>query len=178
MDISKQYPKGILLITGTVGTGKTTVAAEVGEQLGDAGLRNAVIDLDWLGWVNAGDDFHEYDQLIMQNLMTIWPNYNAIRVEYLVLARGLIHRKPVDILKTTFPNTPIAIVRLVASKETIEKRLSQRDSGETLKEHLSEMGEMNRIMNELHLEDIVVNNEHLSVEESTRQIINFIGWKK
>jgi adenylylsulfate kinase-like enzyme len=38
-------PKGILILTGTVGTGKTTVAAKIGEQLADAGLPNAVVDL-------------------------------------------------------------------------------------------------------------------------------------
>jgi len=177
MGISKQDPKGILLITGTVGTGKTTAAAEIGEQLSDIGLPNAVIDLDWLGWVNARDGFDKYDQLIMQNLLSIWPNYDAIGVEYLILARGLIQRKPVDILKNAFPNTPIAIVRLVASNETVEKRLSLRDSGETLREHLDVMNELSQIMDELHLEDTVLNNDHLSVGDSARQIINFIGWK-
>lgn len=172
----QNQPKGILLITGTVGSGKTTVAAEIGEQLADMGLLNAVIDLDWLGWVNAGDDFHEYDQLIMQNVISTWPNYRAIGVEYLVLARGLIHREPVDILRNAFPNTVCTIVRLIASKETIQKRLSQRDSGETLREHLSEMGEFSQLMDKLQLEDAVVQNDNLSVEGSAQQIINITGW--
>jgi hypothetical protein len=40
------------------------------------------------------------------------------------------------------------------------------------------MDEMDQIMDRLHLEDTVFNNDHLSVEESARQIINIIGWKK
>jgi len=170
-------PKGILLITGTVGTGKTTVAAEIGEPLADMGLLNAVIDLDWLGWVNAGDDFHEYDQLIMQNVISTWLNYRAIGVEYLVLARGLIHREPAEILRNAFPNTPITIVRLIASKETIQKRLSQRDSGETLREHLDEMDKMNQVMDALHLESASIDNDGLSVEETAQQIIAITHWK-
>lgn len=178
MDISKQEPEGILLITGTVGTGKTTVVVEIGEQLTDMGLPNAVIDLDWLGWVNAGDNFQEYDQLIMQNLITVWPNYRAIGVAYLVLARGFIHREPVDMLKSSFSNTPITIIRLMPSKETIERRLSQRDSGETLREHLEEMSKFSQLMDELHLEDTSINNDDLSVEETAQQSINFTGWKR
>lgn len=170
-------PQGILILTGTVGTGKTTVAATIGDQLADIGLPNAVIDLDWLGWVNVEDDFQRHDQLIMQNLLSIWQNYRAIGVKYLILARVLLQRDLVDVLPDAFPNTPITIVRLTASKETIEKRLSQRDSGETLREHLAEMDKMNQVMDELHLEHATVNNDSLSVEETARQIISITGWR-
>lgn len=45
-----------LLINGTVGVGKTSVAEGVGGLLTDAGVPNAVIDLDWLrqSWPAAG----------------------------------------------------------------------------------------------------------------------------
>lgn len=171
-------PRGILLLTGTVGSGKTTVAAAIGEQLADILLSNAVIDLDWLGWVNAGDDFHDYDQLIMQNMISIWPNYRAIGVQYLILARALLHREPLDILANAFPNTSITVFRLIASKDTIEKRLSQRDAGRTLREHLEEMDKMNQLMDKLSLEHATVNNDGLSAEETARRIINITGWKR
>ncbi|HAV75745.1 MAG TPA: hypothetical protein DCX53_00160 [Anaerolineae bacterium] len=177
MDINKQEPKGILLITGTVGTGKTVVATEIGEQLGSMSILNAVIDLDWLGWINVGDDFDQYDSLIMQNVISAWQNYHAAGVEYLVLARMLLQREPVDILTRAFPHTPITIVRLVTSKNSIENRLSQRDSGETLREHLHEIDVMNRVLGELHLEHATVYNEDQSVEDTARQVINFINWK-
>lgn len=171
-------PKGILVLTGTVGAGKTTVAAEIGDRLADAGLPNAVVDLDWLGWVNAGDEFHGHDLLIVQNLVSCWTNYRAVGVEYLVLARALLQREPLDILGQTFSRTPVIVVRLVASKETIEKRLSQRDSGEALREHLAEMEEMNRVMDKLHLEHAVVATDGVSVEALARQIISIAGWKR
>ena len=172
----EQEPSGILLITGTLGTGKTTVAANIGELLADLTLPNAVIDLDWLGWVNAGDDFLAYDQLIAQNIISIWPNYRAVGVRYLVLARALLGRELVDFLLNKFPNTPITIIRLTASKDTIKKRLSQRDSGETLREHLEEMDEMNKVMDELHLEHFSVVNEGQSINDVSQQVINLLGW--
>jgi broad-specificity NMP kinase len=172
----EQDPVGILLITGTLGTGKTTIAAEIGEQLADLPLPNAIIDLDWLGWVNAGDDFLAYDLLIAKNITSTWPNYRAVGVRYLVLARALLQRELVDVLSTTFPNTPITIIRLTASKDTIKQRLSQRDSGETLREHLEELDEMIRIMDDLHLESAIVNTDLLSVEETAQQIINITNW--
>jgi len=39
-----------LLITGTVGVGKSTVAAEINDQLAVRGIPNAAIDLDALVW--------------------------------------------------------------------------------------------------------------------------------
>lgn len=172
----EQDPSGILIFTGTLGTGKTTVAAEVGELLADLTLPNAVIDLDWLGWVNAGDDFLAYDQLIAQNIISIWPNYRAVGVRYLVLARALLGHELVKVLPKAFPNTPITIIRLTASKETIKNRLSQRDSGETLREHLEEMNEMTHIMDDLHLESAIVNTDLLSVEEAAKQVIIMTNW--
>ena len=170
-------PAGILLITGTVGVGKTTVATEIGEQLADMNLPNAVIDLDWFGWVNVGNDFKGYDQLIAQNITATWQNYHSAGVKYLVLARGLLHRELVTVLENAFPKTSIIIVRLAASKDTIEKRLSQRDKGETLREHLDEVDTMNRVMDELHLESVSINNDKLSVEETAQQIIASTHWK-
>lgn len=177
MTIMGNNPKGLLLLTGTVGTGKTTVAAAIGDQLADSGLPNAVIDLDWLGWVNVGEDFHVHDILIMQNLISTWQNYRLIGVEYLVLARALLQREPVDLLTNAFPNTPITIIRLTASHETIRKRLSKRDSDEVLREHLAEMEEMDRVMNELHLEQTAVATDTISITEAARQSITTANWK-
>jgi dephospho-CoA kinase len=171
-------PKGILILTGPVGTGKTTTAAEIGEQLASINLPNAVIDLDWLGWVNVGNDFHQYDHLIMQNLISAWENYRAVGVEYLILARGLLQHEPVDMLKGAFPTTQVIIIRLLASKETIKKRLAQRDSGETLRGHLNEMEEMNRIMEELKVEHATVETDGVAVEGIARKIIDITGWKR
>ena len=39
-----------LLLTGTVGAGKTTVAATVGDLLREHGVPNATVDLDELRW--------------------------------------------------------------------------------------------------------------------------------
>jgi len=139
-------------------------------------LPNAVIDLNWLGWVNVGDEFDRYDQLIMQNLISSWQNYHAVGVNYLVLARALLQREPADILTEAFPNTSITIIRLTAAKETIEQRLSQRDSGKTLHEHLAEMDAMDQVMDELKLEHATVATDAVSVKQIARRVLSLTGW--
>lgn len=61
-----------LLITGTVGVGKTSVAEVVGDLLREARVSNAVIDLDWLShaWpVPPGDGFNE--TMALRNLKSV-----------------------------------------------------------------------------------------------------------
>ncbi|MGI8775366.1 MAG: adenylyl-sulfate kinase [Actinomycetota bacterium] len=53
----------ILLLTGTIGAGKTTLAEAMSEVLHERATRHALIDLDWLGQVSPlpeGRDPYDY----------------------------------------------------------------------------------------------------------------------
>ena len=83
----------MLLITGTVGAGKTAVAREIGELLRLTGLATGmrmgcgVIDLDALSYVAAGPVEDRFNSnFVVDNLKAVWPNYAARGVERLVLA--------------------------------------------------------------------------------------------
>jgi len=75
-----------------------------------------------------------------------------------------------DILKDVFLISLIIIVRLLASRETVKRRLTQRDSGKTLREHLNEIDEMK-------LEYATVETDAISVEEIAQRVITIAGWK-
>jgi hypothetical protein len=164
-------PSRIILLTGTVGSGKTTVAVEIGRQLELAGETCAVVDLDWLGWVHAGDSFRDYDELIAANLEAIWPNIAATGAVSLVLARGLVRAASLDALRARFPATPFFVARLLASPGTIASRLASRDRGATLQEHLVEAASMEAAIAEAALEDVAVLNDGAEVEEVARAVL-------
>ena len=81
-----------LLLTGTIGSGKTAAAAEIGLLLEAEQLPSAIVDLDWLGWVHLGASFEGVEELIARNLAAIWPNLRSAGVGHLVLVRA-IHRR-------------------------------------------------------------------------------------
>lgn len=83
-------PRGAraLLINGTVGVGKTTVAEAVGDLLAEAGTAHAVLDLDWLrqSWPAPPGDRFNFNMLL-RNLRSIAGNYLDAGATRLVLMR-------------------------------------------------------------------------------------------
>lgn len=63
-----------LLITGTVGVGKSTVAAEINDVLADLAVPNAAVELDALVWQWPSTSKWNSD-LLFKNLASLWPNY-------------------------------------------------------------------------------------------------------
>lgn len=96
-----------LVLTGTVGSGKTAVATEIGALLERHAVPHAIIDLDWLGWVHVGPDFDEVDDLIMRSLAAIWPNLRAVGARRLVLSRALLSTAAIEALQAAVPASDV-----------------------------------------------------------------------
>jgi adenylylsulfate kinase len=165
-----------ILLTGTVGAGKTVVAIEIGHILDEQGRAAAVVDLDWLGWLHLPSSAISADQLIARNLAAIWPNLREAGMSYAVLARAIVGRDGLDALRVAVPEAELIVVRLTASPRTIEGRLRQRDSGLELEEHLRESMEMSRVMDREGLEDMAVANDGGSPAEVAREVLRRVGW--
>ncbi len=165
-----------LLLTGTVGSGKTVVAIEIGRMLEQQGRSAAVVDLDWLGWLHRRSSSVTADQLIARNLAAIWPNLREAGMTCAVLARAILGRDGLDALRVAVPQADLVVVRLTASPSTIERRLRRRDSGEELEEHLRDSIEMSRAMDREALEDIAVANDDRSPSDVAREVLQRVGW--
>jgi hypothetical protein len=163
-------------LTGTLGSGKTVVAIEVGHILEQQGRAAAVVDLDWLGWLHVRSTAISADQLIARNLAAIWPNLREAGMRYAVLARAILGRDGLDALRAAIPEAGLVVVRLTASPSTIEGRLRQRDSGKELEEHLREGMEMSGVMDREGLEDMAVANDGGSPFEVAREVLWRVGW--
>jgi molybdopterin-guanine dinucleotide biosynthesis protein len=71
-------PVPTLLVTGPVGSGKTTVTFEMSNQLKAAGVAHAVVDTDELDRIfpPPADDPHK-TLLTRRNLAAVWANLRA-----------------------------------------------------------------------------------------------------
>jgi adenylylsulfate kinase len=165
-----------LLLTGTIGSGKTAVAAEIGLLLEERRIPGAIVDLDWLGWVHLGPAFKGVDGLIAENLAAVWPNLRSAGVRRLVLVRALYRREALEGLRRAVPEADLTVVRLVASGRTVEGRLRRRDTGRVLEEHLGETAKMAEAVEAAALEDFQVHNQGRPLSEVALEILRRAGW--
>jgi tRNA uridine 5-carbamoylmethylation protein Kti12 len=155
-----------VLLTGPIGAGKTALGADLAEMLGDRGIRTAVIDLDWLGWVVPGP----VDGLIERNLEAVWPNLRSEGVERLVLTRALDKSEQLDAVRAALPDVEVTVVNVSASPDTIAERLRRRDSGAVLEEHLAQQLELARV------ENFEIENEGRPIRVVAEELLDRLGW--
>lgn len=168
----------VIVVSGTLGAGKTFTAEALRDVLVDQGARCGVIDVDWLCQNDPPPDDDRFnDHLAFANLAAIWPNYAATGIEYLVLAR--VVEDPADRARfeATLPGCAVRIVRVDASPVTCADRLVKRmPAGPWLDWHLERSDLLAERLEALALEDLVVINESQSAAELATTILTGLGW--
>ena len=147
-----------LLLTGTVGVGKTTTADAVGARLRVRGVPHAVVDLDELRrcWPAPPDDpFHA--ALGLANLAAVARGYREAGAEWLVLAGVCESREERD-RHAAAVGVPLRVVRLLATEAVVAPRLHARHAGdpEGLAWHLHRRGELDAVLDAAGVADAEV----------------------
>ncbi len=167
-----------LVVTGAVGAGKSSVAAELYEMVNDAGGRCALVDMDWLREARprpAADPFHM--ALGFRNLLSVWANYRAAGADRVIV---------VDVVETpeqraeylrAIPGADLQIVRLTASVATLQRRLVGRERGESLRWHQARAAELTALMEARGIGDHVIDTEGQTIDQVAAVILERIGWR-
>jgi hypothetical protein len=178
MDVAEEPPLAGLLITGTVGAGKTTVAAAVGDLLADARVPHAVIDLDELRrrWPAPADDPFD-GELCLRNLAAVAANYRAAGAGRLVLAGVVESRHERDRHQKAIGGT-LTVCRLRADLPTVHRRLRARhhDDQGGRRWHVHRAGELDGILDAASVEDFAVTTTELSTTEVAAEVVRRAGW--
>ena len=113
------------LMTGVYGTGKTSVVEEIAVVLEERAVRFGVIDLDWLGWFDAGvPGDHDAGWLVkLKNVDAVVGNYYDTGVRRFALAGSIGTADQLDEMRHALA-MPMMVVRLTLPIEEIEHRLS------------------------------------------------------
>lgn len=165
-----------LLLTGPFGSGKSSVAAEIAEELERDGVRYAAIDLDWLcwGWPGSEDEDAEH-QMMLTNLEPVVANYRAAGVTRFVLARSMRHRGEVESVRNTM-TAPLHVVGLRVPWSEIERRLGADPSSGRAGD-LAEAAARRDAGIGTGFEDLVVDNHERTLPEVASEILEAIGWR-
>jgi hypothetical protein len=162
-----------LLLVGTVGSGKTTVLLELGRRLSGRGESHALVDLDWLAWVEPSptSKLGVHDVLVA-NLAASVETFRRAGVTRLVLARHVTRAEEVAAIEAALGGAELTIVRLDVPAAALEARVRARDSGRELAEHLAELA----AATSPEFAHITVANAGRPVTDVADVILGVIGW--
>jgi hypothetical protein len=170
-------PVPVLLITGPVGVGKTTVTAEASWFLRQAGIPHATADLAVIGhcWPEPPDDPWN-EELIHRNLACMWANFQQAGADRLVLCRVLEARSLLTRITDAVPGAVITVVRLRAPLETVRARIRAREAGRDPQWYLEAAEYLIPRPEDAHVEDHVVDNHDRAAEETAAEVLRVAGW--
>jgi len=162
-----------LLLTGTVGVGKTTLAAAVGDLLRERQVANAVVDLDELrrAWPPpAGDLFAT--SVLLDNLSAVAARYVGRGFSSLVLA-GVLETAADRARHEKAVGMPLTVCRLVADPDVVQRRLRTRhtDDADGLGWHLHRAGELAAIQDASAVEDMRLDVTALPVRDAAAAVL-------
>jgi hypothetical protein len=165
----------VLLLNGTVGSGKTTILGAINEVLWRDQVPHAALDLDAVIW-QCPETSRWNQDLMFENLAALWSNYAAHGSTRLALARVLEDPADLDRYREAVPGAAITVCRLVAPHATRVERLHRRmQPGPNLDWHLARTGELHDILEQAAIDDFVVVNDG-PVREVALAVLTKAGW--
>ena len=164
----------MLIITGSMGSGKTSVLGEASDLLALRHITHAAIDLDTLGlaYIDSG----ETKKVMYRNLQCVCKNYSALGVTRVLLARAMEDHAELELCREAVSATNTVVCRLTASIETMEQRVRMRESGMAQQAYITRVAELNAILDHARLEDFLVSSENRSVTEVAEEMLIKARW--
>jgi chloramphenicol 3-O-phosphotransferase len=170
-------PIPVIVVTGPVGAGKSTVAAAISEILERREIRHAMIDQDYLSWVlpsPVGDRFAA--RLGFRNLAAIWPNIREVEPRCVILATVVEDREQsLADYREALPGTVVTIVRLDVPIPVILERLEGRESADSIEWFRKRAPELQGIMERGRVEDVLIDVGYRSPAEVAEEVVKRLG---
>ena len=165
----------MLIITGAMGAGKTSVLAEASDMLALRHIAHAAIDVDALGLAYVPTAARN-DEVMYRNLRSVCNNYAALGVMRFLLARALKNRAELDFCRGVVSAADTAVCRLTASIETMEQRVKTREPGVSHPEYVCRVAALSAILDRVQLEHFSVLNENRSLPEVAHEMLVRASW--
>ncbi len=167
--------ESLLIITGSMGAGKTSVLGEASDILALRGIAHAAIDLDALGLAYLPSAASN-DGVMYRNLQSVCQNYASLGVRRILLARALENHAELELCRSAVSANGVVVCRLTASVGTMEQRITGRESGLLQREYVARVRKLNDILDRARLEDFTVSNENRTLNAVAHEMLAKAGW--
>ncbi|MEJ2131334.1 MAG: adenylyl-sulfate kinase [Gammaproteobacteria bacterium] len=169
----------VVIVSGPVGVGKTTVAEELSEILNEKRTPHTLIDFDQLRYTYPRPlDDPWGNRLAFENLASIWGNCVSAGALNLIVASVVETSDFIDQIEAAIPDAEPVTVQLAAEVGTLHARVRRREIGSGLDWHLNRAAELARI---LESEDVPCDQrlvtDDLSVRQIAQRIFEIASWR-
>ena len=164
----------VIVITGSMGAGKTTVLGEASDLLAAQGIAYAAVDLDALGVSHLIDSAAAGD-LAYANLRSVWANYAAAGARHVLVAAAVESQSELDRMRDAIPHAELVVCRLRAPLETMKERVRLREPGMHQQKFVARVAELERLLDAAAVEDFTVTNSG-SVTDAAHEMLVKAGW--
>jgi hypothetical protein len=164
----------VLVISGSMGAGKTTVMGEVSDVLAAARLPHAAIDLDALGIVH--DAGAPSGDLMIANLRAVAGNYAAAGISRFVLAGAIESRSNLNRIRSAIGADAVIVCRLRASLTTMRDRVRRREPGMLQSQFLERVAALEQLLDAAGVDAVIVDNDNRPVSDVAHDVLRASGW--
>ena len=165
----------VIVITGNMGSGKTTILAEASDLLTADGVVHAAVDLDTFGMGHLTET--AWPDLAYRNLSCVWQNYAAAGATRLLIADAVEDRRELTRIQEAVPGADIVVCRLTAALDTLRRRVSQREAGVLRDALVARVDELQVLIDRAELEEFtIVTDDGRSVTDLAREMLVRARW--
>ena len=169
----------LLLISGPVGVGKTTVANELSTLLVNESVPHTFVDLDALTHTyprSLSDPFG--NALALANLTIIWNNGRNHGARNLIVPRVVETRDYAEHLAQSVGISHPIVCRLTASDRTLLERVRAREIGSNLAWHEKRSLQLSAELSKTRNEDFSIATDGRSITEIATEILQRVKWSR
>ena len=165
----------VLVLSGSVGSGKSTVGRCVARMLRDGDVSHALVDHEWLAysWPVAPDDRWN-ERVAAANLACMWSNFRSAGAERLIFCRVLQARSLLRHVTGAIPGAAATVVQLRVPLGPLRQRLSGREPQPDW--YLDAASALTSRLDASEVADFVVDNGERAPDEVAAEILGLVGW--
>ena len=166
-----------LVISGSMGSGKTTMMGEVSDLLQRHHQAHAAIDIDAFG--NAHDPAGGMDlaAIAYRNVAAVVRNYLAAGLSHFVMAGAIESRAELSQLRDAVNAIEVVVCRLRAPIAVMEHRVRMREPGLWQQKYVARVAELDGVLHAAGVEDFALSNDGTrAITEVAEEIVKRVGW--
>lgn len=162
----------LVLISGPVGVGKTSVAQEMSSLLVESSIAHTFVDLDALTYTYPRPHNDPFGQaLALKNLQAVWANAQDVDPGILLIARVIETEDGARKIAQAVQADTCTIVQLRASDETLLKRVRQRETGTGRAWHEARALDLSRSLSATSFADLILNTDQRSPIDLAKELL-------